>query len=749
MISPNTRAWVVSFSLFVVLSACSYSEQQDEVYFGAFLPTQEQLSLSVADLPGSLSVYHMVSLPVDEERARELGWEHPLDRLSTEKNSKVSLKHDRIDTTSLTNDELNDVFDPFSLGGGANTGDNKIDSQCANSQYDEPIPVLYASSTCSAGVIKMALHRAVTHYDNFHRVLVSIIENLEQDKNQKNVELAYQNTGVEALGTHGVEVRVYYDDCVNNEFLTTANDIAAYDLCQGEAGNTIYHRVKIYPLVPKGNIPISAVIGKMEWLYRVDKSIQGKMAINKALMSASTSANLAPGQMQFDFGSDATGDFKNFSIKFSDGVDGKPGNREMMWDANIIRVTKVPGGGSGPGIWTVQGSIKYEKLTLATNPLNSTTYDGGFGHAGSARLYFVAAAEDVFGDGKMLYKSIIADVQWQYPFTGPGIPQLRNFHESRWDFEFHPWATKKKILSHSFSKEHYLQVGYHDVLTNVEVWEREPKPGYLEPTLVTRYTGSVLSRGPDKIEKQLTMEHSHDGTRLLVVNKQDSVINIFKTTRDNWGEYLIEFEGSCEPFGPGVTTSAADFHPQNSDQIVVGNGQPWGDALQTGQVVTLNISNIAMGNCFVEAAKTITLPLMTLFGNQYTRATQFVKYSPDASTIAVVASGRTDMSQPSVFVYNATTLALISSTIVEDNYPISFNADSTKLVYFRTRHDNFVSVIDVATGNKLTLLDDEFANVNTWSAHFNPNHPNLLITARLRTAKVQHWNISSWDPSKG
>ncbi|NOY63236.1 MAG: hypothetical protein GXP10_08830, partial [Gammaproteobacteria bacterium] len=418
------------------------------------LPTTEQLALDPEQLPQALLL--MENQPVDAAAANKRS-------RSASLSSRASVSNNIIDSQSWE-------FDPFL----ANRDQNSTDANCGLPPAYEPGPGGTGSSIkkygtsafCIVAVAKQALMRGVTNYANFHNMLPDIAARLATDNNVKGVEDTFTNESVDTYGAKGLTIKVFYDDC-SAQRNALLSDAGAFAYCTGQNDNAVYHRVRIYPLVGiRSGVTSSTVIGKMEWLMQPDASTDGTMIIADNLMS-DVQPGFTPAQMQFDFQSDAAGGFRSFTMKFAQRlITGNSVSRELEWEANVVKVTRIPATATDPAVWTVQGSLQFE-LDLGINPLqgNGFGYHFHFG-AGShsntvPRVYFSAVAEDIFTDGNAVYSAIMSDA-W-------GLDR-NAFAESQWPREFHLWAAYKKLLKTQYSQAHYENIHGLGGAKSVRLW---------------------------------------------------------------------------------------------------------------------------------------------------------------------------------------------------------------------------------------------------------------------------------------
>lgn len=713
-------------SLSLMLLSCTYSEPQEEVHFRAFLPNKDLIHLGEKDIPAPLSMHHIKPKPANPAELEELN-----DLLNTATRN-ASFNHNRIDVLNLTDEQLLDVFDPFSLGGNKNPDDSNTGAGCGGLTENEPISLAeFGAKTfnrmCFPAVIKIALHRAVAYYDKYHLIITEIIDNITNDSVTPGNTTTYTAPEVVADGTQGVSVQVFFDQCVNHRDLATS-DSGARDMCQLQNDSTTYHRVNIYPLNPTTTaITTSTVIGKMEWLQHTNSSTSGKMSINKTLMT--NAQNYSPPQMNFEFATDNSGEFQSFVMKYSPLDYNSP---EMFLDANVIRVTRV---GGRNGHWIVEGSILY-RASWNQNPLRDDqayTPPEAFGHAGGIRAYFVTVADDVFNGGNAIYKAILSD--------SIGDVNISAFPADQWDKELHPSAAYKKILSASYTAYHYLN--QHGVWPQIYRYQEYPYQ-YLRGFNTVDHL--IDSRGGAAF---------HSGGELLVVaNNAD--IELWRLATDPWGGKSLEKIGSCQPFGTTAVLGKPDYHPTNSDIVVVGDAH-YSPASLVNEARVINVSTIATGTCATVSSITID-PEITTFTNY--RSIYRATFSPNGSRVLLQTN-----TTLGAHLWNPT-----AGTIEhvwdfpgdsQPKYSVEFNPAGSQIAvssYFENR----AYVLDVTTGFILTIQNDSGTTGGgvhgPRHAEFNPRFPNQLILATLGRVSFSQpyipptlfrWDVNAWIPSSG
>ena len=415
------------------------------------VPSKKQLEFSLEKLPPSLfrhdvSANSQQSKPSSKPEQASVSLSKTHQALTAQKIQPREVNFE-INADNVANSF---DFDPFN----GNAEFNRTEAACGLPPNYEPSPDMAGSSLhqygtssfCLITVAKLAVMRAVGNYSIFSQILPSIADGLALANNPKGILQAYNNAGVTSLGATGLRINLFYDDCINQKDVLTA-DPKAFIFCTGELDNTIYHRISLYPLIPKNGTTTTTGIGEMEWLIKPDASSSGSITISRNLMTESEFIDFAPPQIQYDFESDTFGKFQSFTLKYAPQL--PPGgsvSRDSIWNANVIRVSKIPENGTNPAIWTVQGNIQFT-LNLGTNPLYTGAFTfEPFGHLATPRVYFSAVAEDVFVDGNAVYQAIMTD--------GPGLDKSL-FPESSWTNEFHLWSAYKKMLQYNYTEEHY------------------------------------------------------------------------------------------------------------------------------------------------------------------------------------------------------------------------------------------------------------------------------------------------------
>ncbi|MDH5376945.1 MAG: WD40 repeat domain-containing protein, partial [Gammaproteobacteria bacterium] len=735
---------LLSAALVFILASCTYSEPQTSINFSAFLPSSQQLGLKVTDIPSALSVYHHYPNAVDKEKARQLLKDRKVPDFTSYIQGATgaiipvaSQNHDRFSPTAdMTNEQLLDAFDPFYIGAG-NVAQNATTSGCGGTRSGEPnITFQYGNSWCLMGVIKFALHNAVTNYDNFHNILTSIIENLSTGNDIKGVESLYTNPSVQTLHASGLSIAVFFDDCVNHRDAVVA-DPEGLAMCTGEGDNAVYHRVKIYPLIPTStSVTVDSVIGKMEWIQRPNSSVKAKMAISVSLMSpgdpAANGANpgFAGSQHQFELETDAEGKFQSIIIKKETRIICCTSfSVDHQWDANVVRITRLPGAGGNPGLWAVEGSILYN-LEMGFNPLSPLVYEFQFGaHQPDKRVYFAGVTEDVFTGGRSVHKAIMADA------GGGGLLDFNLYTPDQWDSELHLWAAYKKLLKMNFSKQHY-EIAHGMNEPPINLWDAATGAQY-------------LPSGTRTTQEQKSIELSPDGQTILVSSRNG--LSLYTATENMYGNRNISLIGSCDPFPETTIQTNAKFNPNPSypNQVLVADATYYAAVENTHEARMVDISDIANGNC--PTIRSFFHPDSGTTGQGLYR----VDFSPDGSKLMVEA-----IWDGKFKVWNTLDNTAPIAQITPSNFStFSARFDSTGNRLISSHYDQSTYIMDIATGSVLKLHDDIGTPISSshieYAALENPNFPNQIISTRNGLlsynipGKIFRWDISAWDPLQG
>ncbi|MDH5693719.1 MAG: hypothetical protein OEZ47_11500, partial [Gammaproteobacteria bacterium] len=729
--------FLVGFS-WIGLTSCTYQEAQEKVHFTAFLPTDKQITLNTSMIPASLSLLHSFPQAGDPEAVEKAIAEGKLDPSARNfvyyrDNSdgsftpQVSSNHNRLpigfENQSI---DLTDFFDPFSVDEGqVNTESNRTSVGCGiadgEPNRNQDIFRYGVYSWCTMSVLKVALHRGITHYDSFHRVMTTILENIVDDADQMDTTYTYTNPSVQSIGANGMHVTMYYNDCASSR---TVGD-QGRTMCLSEADSSVYHKLLIRPLVPQGGTTVDTNIGSMEWIVRADSSVRGYISMSRNLMTANTVSPYAPPQVQFDFESDAEGKFQSFVVKFGTRViTSSTPARQWTWEANVFRITRIPGSGTVPGLWTVEGSIAYE-LEYANPILGSEKPEPD--PTAETRVYFVAVTEDVFTQGRTLFKTILVPGKESTPTSTP-------YAAADWDKELHLWAAYKKLLESTFTEAHYTPIV--GLPLSVRQWFTQSG---------TQIYKGGISRGP--------ISKSADESRLAIA--VNSELRIYERSR--YGAY--DLLGVCRPFGPDSTDRLTNpaFNPNNPDQVLV--------AEQSGSIYQARVVNIST------IATSSTCDTDLTFAHPLTDPTPRLQYV-DFTT---VGSQTLILTQNNNFVRiwditnNLTPILQVPSPTTS-TYVAKFDSTGQRVLMTGYEGGSLAYgtyALDIATGNILTLRDDSCNfepltvcshSMWTMTAVFNnPVLTNEIITSSVggtatvpeTNGHVFRWNISSWDPSLG
>ena len=456
---------VVLFIGTLILSGCgkSQGDLRSHNYWGANsksqVPTKKQLELSKETFPQSLVDIRLSA--VDKSAAKS----------STGK-SKIGSRdrHLNQDIPIGLNQNQSLDFDPFlSMSDALEGQENSVmNLMCGNGNHYYYNYIGVSNSLCLVAISKLALNRGISLYSGFSHILPSIAEKLFNENNAKGVDLIYHNTSVKSYGANGLKIRVFWDDCIAQLDNEAVADPQAFEICNKVDSSSIYYRVLLYPNSPSENQPdidVEQAIGKMAWTVDASGFTEGEMIVSRNLMTIPdlTLIDYVPKQMQFEFKSDAEGNFKDILIKIERNLDLELHDRlnpdawpdyTHQWDANVFRIKRIPATQDQKAMWTVQGSTNF--LMHIGNPFEVwnknvptvTAEEEGRMHAiTDYRIVFSAVAEDVFSDGRAVFDAVLVD--------GPGLDPSA-YPESSWSQEFHISAAIKKAMKAQYTEEHYL-----------------------------------------------------------------------------------------------------------------------------------------------------------------------------------------------------------------------------------------------------------------------------------------------------
>lgn len=519
--------------------ACEKSQEEFQPWLKAqnqmLLPSEKQLELNKQILPRSLLAIEPISMNtgLTATEDAEVGSNGSV----RNKVSKVRARENQVGTED---------FDPFS----ALLDGNNTESNCGFGHVSMP-PIkdqLSANAFCFVAVVKLALLRGVSHYSNFSNLLPEMAEQLNTGGNIKGSETEYQNMNIQSYGADGVRVKVFFDDCVNQR-IPLSGDAEATDFCTTHLDSAIYHRVKLFPIVPlQPGVTSDTAIAKMEWVIQTDSSVDGEMVISRNMMSE-VIEDFTPKQMQFDYHSDAAGEFKEITIKFERDIDHYLINSGIYydeWAANVLQITRIPGTVNDPPVWTVRGSLLL-RLDLSNSQIFYTNHNfvsPDIHQISRPRLFFSAVAEDVFNGGNAMFSTILAD--------DPAL-NLNDFPESEWDSQFHMWAAYKKLLKYNHTEDHYLNEHRIGGGSSLHMFEKET---------ARPVRWMVLAGHADSVN---SLDISPNG--LLAVSGSDDgnvVIWDIDPSSPNYKTTVTDFPAAHA--GQAVHTVA--FHPTDNDLIL-------------------------------------------------------------------------------------------------------------------------------------------------------------------------------------
>ncbi len=435
---------------------------------------------------------------------------------------------------------------------------------------------------CFARAIQLSLKRMVNDYANTQTIIGAVASQIRDV--QENQVVQYYNPNAETSGGTGLIIRFKYYCVLNCSDPDPERRDYTYELGLANASD---------PATP---------IGYMQWTMKADGSTSGTMVVAQGLMSLATgwrnTFNIqptdAPSQIQYTFSSDATGNLKEFTMKYAN-----DGGDEFLHDANVVRLERRPATATEPALWIVQGSIVYN-LGLGVNPARGQTWHPQVGNI-EAKLHFNAVAEDISEGGRALFNAVLADDAINALVRSTDLSPV-SLQDS------HLWAAYKKLLQTIYTEANYQSWGLGSQ-RSILVWDS----GTNDQALLPVFSGI----------QPLDFDLSADGKR-LVTGGEDGFLRIYDVDADSaaFGSELL----SCQPHG-GAAVYTVRFSNDRTEVLTSGGDH---------QVRRLSTADCSMILEITHPADLYCAPNAYLGYYTSMRATYF----PDGSAVATVQATR-------------------------------------------------------------------------------------------------------------
>ena len=707
----------------VILFSCSSDlapELQPEVETSG-VPDERQLALSAEDLPPALSILHHFPKG-DQEKVEALWASGRIPEYLAEVNleTKQLVQPKKALKNSEDTIRFEDGFDPFYLGA-QDLEQRSIDSDCGSLHDGEPsnfrlsfADASQSNAWCIMGVVKFALFNAVSHYSNFNNIMVDIARDLTNglDFAPQGVKQYYYNNDIATLGADSLEIEFYYGLC--GQHRDGSSDQEAYDLCLDQADNSTYHRVSVMILQPKSGYEAGDKIGKFEWVGNAEGESHGEIIISKALMTPGQYIGFAPEQMQFEFASDVDGYMKDVVIKHEARLPGGEPWREQEWEANIVRLTRLPETDEQKGAWVVQGSVKVF-VSTEFNPAGPGDSGFHFGHVETKkRLYFVAVSEDGFDpeQNKAIYKVVLAKDDDEVN----DLLDLDLYPAYEWDQEFHLFATYRKLLEETWTEAHYLEA--HDL---------KPRPIIVKDAVAGGE--NIKLWGQNMRQVMSALNFSADDSRVFSGQDYFKVIQRFNAS-------YLEYAGTvCDIGGTLIKTIP---HPQDDHLMFYGT--------DTG-IHLVDIGSMEAPDCTI--VSTIVWHYPALGGFHGYQNLDFTvspdgRYVYELPSLYMDSSASTDSQKLFVVVWDveAPLAPLMTHRLDHNyrNYQVKSLAYDGRVAIYNTFYDTArVDVLDPTASKKLSITHPKAID----GTAINLDYPAQITV--LSDETLYRWDLAAWD----